>query len=385
MTGDKRAARTGYVTPSAVREQRLRSIGVLAGGIAHNFNNLLAGPLSTLALLFENPAVPSATLQELRTIHSALYRGAEIARKLIAYAEEPGGGFEQVDIACLAEEVLDFIRMSISEGTQFNVSLGRDLPALHANPGQLRQLIVFLIANTSEALQDHPAEIRFSLSPARSREGVPAIRLVVGGTRSVMTGTARERAFDPGFSGEATVPGQDLSVVREIVRVHGGSIHVSTSPGNGCTFEVVLPGIGRDARSRERDAEVQAAMPNMHARSTVLIVEDENSLRAAVARLLTRRGFAVFEAADGSTGIEQFRAHQREIDTVLLDLTLPDVTSRKVLQEVRSARPDINMILTSAYGYETAVANLQDQRPWEFVRKPYRLEELLGLLSSSPD
>jgi CheY-like chemotaxis protein/two-component sensor histidine kinase len=389
MTGEEESVLPPVVVPRAFRAQRLQSIGLLAGGIAHDFNNLLGGVLTTLELLLEDVAAPSATREELETIQSALHRGAEIVRELMVYAGEPAAGFEAVDLVPLAEQMIELLHVSVSKRARLNVSFASDLPAVRANRAHLRQLIMNLIVNASEALQGDDGEIFLSLSEARSgesaRTGLPCgalagVRLAVSDTGRGMPDDIRQRIFNPFFSTKAAGRGLGLSVVREIVRAHRGSIHVTSSPGNGSTFEVLLPGVARELLSRNPDCNARAAALDATGPSTVLIVEDEDSLRAAVANLLTRRGFKIIQAADGNSGVRLFRAHQRDIQTVLLDLTLPGVSGREVLQRLRSVRPDIKVVLTSAYTYETVVAGLQDQRPWAFVKKPYRVEELVNLL-----
>jgi CheY-like chemotaxis protein len=391
MTGEKESVLPPDVLPSAFRAQRLQSIGLLAGGIAHDFNNLLGGVLTTLELLLEDASAPSGTREELEIIQSALHRGVEIVRELMVYAGEPAAGFETVDVGPLAEQMLELLHVSVSKRARLNVSFAPGLPAVRANRAHLRQLIMNLIVNASEALQEDEGEIFLSLSEGRSRESaktrahrgaVSAVRLAVSDTGRGMPDDIREQIFNPFFSTKAAGRGLGLSVVREIVRAHRGSIHVTSSPGNGSTFEILLPGVAGGVLIRN-PVSVERAVPLSAAGTpTVLIVEDEDSLRAAVANLLTRRGFRIIQAPDGNTGIHLFRTHKRDIQIVLLDLTLPGISGREVLQRLRSVRPDVKVVLTSAYTYETAVAGLQGERPWAFVKKPYRMEELVNLLSA---
>lgn len=368
----------------ALSAQKLQSIGLLAAGIGHDFNNMLGAIRANLDLLLEDFADPSPTRQQLQRIQSTVSQAVEIVRELMICAAEKVTGFKVIDLVPLAGEMVELLNVSISKRARLNIRFGRNLPAIRANPVQIRQVLMNLIINASEALQGDEGEIFVSLTAApASVSGKGShdwVRLMVCDTGHGMPDDIRERIFEPFFTTKANGRGMGLSVVRGIVRAHGGSISVTSAPGNGCSFEILLPGAPRDAVSAGDGIAARAAVGPGGAHSTVLLIEDEDTLREAVTGLLRRRGFKVIETGDGSSAIDLFRRNQRDIGTVLLDVSLPGRSSREVLQQMRSERPEVRFVLTSAYGYETAIAAVGNQRTPEFLRKPYRLQDLVNLL-----
>jgi CheY-like chemotaxis protein len=197
-----------------------------------------------------------------------------------------------------------------------------------------------------------------------------------------MTEEIQSRIFDPFFTSKFAGRGLGLAAVRGVIRSHGGTINVVSAPGQGSCFEILLP-CSSERTAERRDARVPAAEDETaNVACTILVVEDDDTLRLAVSKMLRKNGFTVLEAADGETGVDLLKASTREIDAALLDLTLPGMSSREVLSELRSVQPNVKVIITSAYNQDWAQTTIGGQHPWLFVRKPYQLSQLTGLLQS---
>ncbi|HYR41858.1 MAG TPA: response regulator, partial [Terriglobia bacterium] len=188
------------------------------------------------------------------------------------------------------------------------------------------------------------------------------------------------RIFDPFFSTKRAGRGMGLSAVRGIILSHGGTIRVQTAVGSGSCFQILLPCV-REAEQESRDVVISAPLTGGEkVTAKVLLIDDEDTLRLAIASMLRRRGYSILETGDGATGMDLFRAHRTEIDIVLLDLTLPGMSGGEVLRELRKMRPDIKVVLSTAYGRDRALADVSEPKSVYYLRKPYEIEQLTTLL-----
>jgi len=375
----------------ALARQKLESVGVLAGGIAHDFNNLLGGILASTELALTECAEGSAVEEELQRIKTTSIRGSEIVRELMIYGGTESPTLELVDISTLVNEMLQLLKVSISKRTILKIELDQDLPPIKANPAQMRQVVMNLVTNASEAIGERSGEIRVTSNKVKVGPDTPApagvalaegnyLRLEVFDTGCGMTPEVQARIFDPFFSTKRAGRGLGLAALQGTIRSHGGTISVESAPGQGSRFEILLPCFDQATQwTREIPVTASAKDPGTFAGS-VLVVEDEETLRLAVSKMLRNAGFSVIEAGDGITGANLFRANQRTIDVVLLDLNLPGMSGREVLEELRRIQPRVSVILTTAFSQASALSSIAEQHLCAYIRKPYEFSELMRLL-----
>jgi CheY-like chemotaxis protein len=279
----------------------------------------------------------------------------------------------------------------VTKHALIQAELDPDLPTIHANAAQIRQVVMNLITNASDAIGDRDGKIRVTTRRVTVEAGSAAIalpdgdyvELEVADTGCGMSPETHAKVFDPFFTTKSAGRGLGLAVVQGIVRSLHGAIRLASEPDRGTTFRVLLPyaestdGATGPAMSNDR----QGAVPIQH--GTLLVVEDEDNLRQPLVKMLRRSGFEVFEAADGTSAIELLRANGVGFDAILLDMTIPGAPSSEVAAEAANVRPNIKVILTSAYSQEMIEGSIRAPQIWSFIRKPFQFEDLLKTLRTS--
>lgn len=376
--------------------QKLESLGLLAGGIAHDFNNLLVSILGNADLVLGALGPGAAGHQELGEILAAGERAAALCKELMAYS---GGGPLEMHPVDLAELVLDMAHLldvSVPERVRLERELQAGLPAVEADAGQLRQVVMNLVANAAEAIGDGEGEIALRVgTQALAREELrptllgdevqpgPYVWLEVADSGCGMDAETLSRIFDPFYSSKATGRGLGLAATIGIVRGHRGTLSVRSRPGRGATFRILLPASPRPAVSLAPTGPAAGA-PGAH--ELLLVVDDEERVRGVARRTLERSGYRVLEAGSGEAALELLEGEARGAALVLLDLTMPGMGGEEALRELRRRRPHLPVVLSSGYGAESATRRLAaPSRPDAFVQKPYRgatlvrtVEEVLG-------
>ena len=379
--------------------QKLESLGVLAGGIAHDFNNLLTVVLGHAELAQKEIPPMSPARRNLTEITAAARRAADLSLQMLAYAGKAAFAVEQVDLRELVEEMTHLLKTAISKNAILNLNLERGLPPIEADPSQIRQIVMNLIINASEAIGDRDGVITVSVGATRcdaeylqktERHGDLApgryVHLEVTDTGGGMDAGTQSRIFEPFFSTKFTGRGLGLAAVLGIVRSHKGAIEVDSEPGKGTTFKVLFP-----ARTERGDAvrsPKSSPLAGWRGKGTILLADDEESMVALGARMLEHLGFTVLTAADGLQAVERYRERGKEIDLVLMDLTMPRMDGAKAFDELRRLNPDVRVVLASGYTLEEVASRFAGKGLSGVLQKPYtlaRLRELLaGLLPDHP-
>jgi PAS domain S-box-containing protein len=369
--------------------QKLESLGVLAGGIAHDFNNLLTAILghANLALMDLPPESPAC--ESLREIDKASGRAAELCRQMLAYAGKGHFVVEPVNLSRLVEELTRLLHVSISKKVLLRCQLAEELPAVDADPAQVRQLAMNLVINAADAIGDADGIITISTGTARCDENsllggqitappIPGwyVYLDVIDTGCGMDAKTQARIFEPFFTTKFAGRGLGLAAVLGIVRSNRGGLKVDSEPGRGTTFRVLFPASTKGAVPAKSDENP----PPWRGKGTILLVDDEEPVRNVTGKILERSGFAVLRAGDGLEAIELFRAHSAEVVCVLLDLAMPRMDGEETFRELRRIQSDVHVILASGYSDQEISQRFQNMGLAGFIEKPYRVETLAAKL-----
>ena len=369
--------------------QKLESLGLLAGGIAHDFNNLLVSVLGNADLALRDMAKLSPGRPRVEEIKKAAIRASELTGQMLAYSGRGQFVVEPVDVSELVRETGHLLKVSISKNAALRYELADDLPAVEADAAQIRQVVMNLITNASEAVGEEGGTItvrtgiievgREYLAATDLGDGLPEgpyLFLEVSDTGRGMGRETRARLFDPFFSTKFTGRGLGLAAVLGIVRGHKGAIRVYSEPGEGTTFKVLLPITERLAGKAPRAAPDGRA--EWRGSGTVLVIDDEPTVRNVARMMLERAGLTVLTASDGEAGVELFSEHRDEIDAVLLDLTMPRMNGEETLRRLRRIRKDVPVILSSGYNEQDVTSRFTGDGPAGFIQKPFELEVLVG-------
>ncbi|QJW94019.1 hybrid sensor histidine kinase/response regulator [Frigoriglobus tundricola] len=361
-----------------VQSQKLESLGVLAGGIAHDFNNLLTGMLGYASLCRMRLPPDDPMSDDLKRIERAAQRAAELCQQMLAYAGRGQFVVRPVDLNALTQEMTQLLATVLSKKAVLKYNLTAGLPAVQADATQVRQVVMNLITNASDAIGERSGVITLTtgLIDADARYLAPGryVYLEVSDTGCGMTDEVRAKIFDPFYTTKFTGRGLGLAAVLGIVRGHKGAIRVYTQPGRGSTFKVLFPALDRpdDAPRPEPAVPVRDGQGRR-----VLVVDDEEDVRVFARKVLELAGFAVALAPDGRAGVEAFAADPAGFAVVLLDLTMPRLGGADAYREMRRHRSDVRVVLTSGFAAEEAMSGFAGKGLAGFLRKPFRTDELL--------
>ena len=364
--------------------QKLESLGVLAGGIAHDFNNLLVGILGNASLALLDLSSDSPVRQSVAEIEQAAQRAAELTRQLLAYAGKGRFVVEPVDASAVVREMTALLRTAVARNAQVRLQLADRLPAIEADVTQLRQVVMNLITNASDALPENGGLIHvhtgeqtldadYIAQCVTGTEAEPGryVFIEVRDEGDGMDETTRARIFDPFFTTKFTGRGLGLAATLGIMRGHRGAIRVYSEVGRGTSMKLHFP--VHSAALEEASSPVAS---EWRGAGTILIVDDEPSVRAVTRALLRRRGFEVDEAATGDEAITMVRQQPDRFRLVLLDLTMPGLNGEETFRELRNASPALKVILMSGYNEQEVTRLFVGRGLAAFLQKPFRVEEL---------
>jgi nitrogen-specific signal transduction histidine kinase/CheY-like chemotaxis protein len=369
--------------------EKLRSLGVLAGGVAHDFNNLLVGVLGNAELARAELGAESRIQPYLAEISAAARCAADLTRQMLDYSGKGRFLAEPVNLGNIAKEMASFLRASIPRNVRLELNFPENLPAIEADATQVRQIIMNLAINAAEAVGKQQGTVVLTAGVEQVDGSPPATEYWYGGRSKAeyvflsvtdpgpgLDPETRTRIFEPFFSTKFTGRGLGLAAVLGILRGHRGGIRVESNPGIGTTFTVWFLS-GGQAPLRRREPAVEGKP--IHGAGTVLVVDDEPAVRTLIQRILERRGFSVLAAEDGVKALDVFGSQRERIVLVVLDLTMPKLSGQETLEKLLAMQPGLPTILTSGYTQEDISKRLA-LRQTSFLQKPFTPAELLNVV-----
>jgi PAS domain S-box-containing protein len=370
--------------------QKLESLGVLAGGIAHDFNNMLTVILGNAALAQSSLPEHSSARTHLDYIQQTSLQAADLCKQMLAYSGKGRFLLQQVNLNTVIREMWPLLEISISKKAMLEFTEAATLPDIEADPSQMRQIVMNLVINASEALEGKPGMIRVrtavmkadsaSLEPRHPSvpEVAPGNFVVfeVTDTGCGMTPETQAKILDPFFTTKFVGRGLGLAAVLGGVRAHEGTLQIESEPGRGSTFRILLP------LSKSPTAE-DAAPAGLHSegrRGTILLVDDDEGVLLVASQTLKKSGFAVVSARDGKQAVTKFRAQAASITAVILDLTMPQMGGDEALEQIRLIRPDARVLLVSGFSKPEPGPRWTTEDRCGFLQKPFKPADLIDAL-----
>lgn len=355
-----------------LQAQKMESIGNLAGGVAHDFNNMLSGILGYASIL-KNKENDPRKLKAIEGIITAAKRSAELTRKLLAFARKGKHLVQAVNLNHVTAEVLELLGRSLDKSIHLKTSLSADLFTIDADPSQIHQVIMNLCVNGAQAMA------KGGTVTVKTRnlmiEGIENVQLEVTDTGDGMDEVTVNRAFEPFFTtkkdGDIKGTGLGLATVYGIVKNHGGTIDIQSKPGKGTVITIHFP------RGKRKEAPVKETPPlSVPGRGRILVVEDEVVVGDMSRDMLEDLGYSVITAPDGWEGVCIFRERKDEIDGVLLDMKMPRLDGKKTFEKLKKIDPAVRVLITTGYGLNEEVQGLLDAGAVGLIAKPYKMQDL---------
>lgn len=368
-----------------VHAQRMESIGTLAGGVAHDFNNILGIVMGHATLMEQLPQDAEKQKKNLQTILQATQRGATLVRQLLTFARKNQVFVESVKIEHAVNEVVKLLSETLPKTITLKTYVEDSLPEILVDSTQLQQVLLNLCVNardampsggtltiTCSAVQGEPLQKQFIKATHHQY-----VVIEVADTGTGMDEETRKRIFEPFFTtkekGKGT--GLGLAVVFGIVENHEGFIDVSSELGKGTTFSIYFP--VKAAETQKEEPKKESAASSLRGTETLLVIEDEALLKELLTAMLTAKGYTVFSAANGEEGVELYAQHGQDIDLVISDFGLPKFDGFEVLKRLQKINPNVKFVLATGFIEPEQRSSILQQGARDIIQKPYTPESVM--------
>jgi PAS domain S-box-containing protein len=368
--------------------QKLESLGVLAGGIAHDFNNILAIIMGNCSLAKMDTENAENYLSE---IERATDRAAALCRQMLTYAGKAQLAITQINMWALVDEMISMLKATLPQNAEIKPYLSAYIPHVNGDASQIRQIVMNLIINASEAIGDKQGEIRISLTKTIRTENqpdkdyhskdIPAgeyLCLEVTDTGCGMDEETKWRIFEPFYTTKFTGRGLGMSAVLGIIMSHRGALQLYSQLGQGTTFKVYLPTQTSD--STDDNSILTESQTTWQGSGTVLLAEDEDQIRHIAKTMLGKFGFAVIEAVNGKEALELYKQNSTDIKLVLSDMGMPIMDGYTLFHELKKLDPELPIIVSSGFGDADVTSRIGSDNIAGLINKPYNPSQLRDVL-----
>jgi len=371
--------------------QRLESLGVLAGGIAHDFNNILTAIMGNAGLAEGKLPHTSSARDYLHNITKASQKAADLCKQMLAYSGKGRFIIKPIVLSELVEEMGQLLKVTLPKNVVLRLELSSQIPAVDADITQMQQVIMNLVINAAEAIGENSGSISIStgmvliddeyLSSIFMEDSITVgryIYLEVSDTGCGMDKETQQHIFEPFYTTKFTGRGLGMAAILGIVRGHQGAIKVYSEERKGSTFKVFFP------CSEQKPTSLKHVVPKtlpQQAEGCVLVVDDEDTIRAVASSILEDRGLKVLTACDGLQAVEIFQDHHDDINIVLLDMTMPRMGGEDAYTELCRIDPHVKVILSSGYNEQDATNRFAGKGLAGFLQKPYTSEQLASKIT----
>jgi PAS domain S-box-containing protein len=375
---------------------KMEAVGTLAGGIAHDFNNILAAISGYAELALQEPELDDGAAARLREILGSVLRAKELVRQILTFSRKASYKPRPLNFNQVVTETAGIIERTVPKMISLELHLEPGLQLINGDANQLEQLLLNLASNAKDAMPDggrlivETSNVRLDEAYVQGHlDAAPGnyVLVSVSDTGEGMDPETMGRVFEPFFTTKATGQGTGLglSSAYGIVKSHEGVIYCYSEPGQGTTFKIYLPALGSQPQPAQADQERPGEEEAPGGSETVLVVDDERSLRDISSQVLESHGYRVLTAASGEEALEVYRQQAGEVDLVLLDLIMPGMGGNKALQAILALNPSARVVIASGYSANGHVKVALEGGAAGFLAKPYPGSELLRAVRRALD
>ncbi|MCA9447125.1 MAG: response regulator [Candidatus Omnitrophica bacterium] len=370
--------------------QKLESLGIFAGGVAHDLNNQLLTIMGNSDMILSELGPDQWPRQMIREIQTAGERMSDLCNQMLAFSGKGKSRSVSVNLTDVVRSIDQMLRISASDRAVLELFFEESPPPVEGDVDQIQQAVVNLVTNAAESIENEDAVITIRTGSLRcsrrylaeahycgSYEEGEYVFVEVSDTGAGMDRETRSRMFDPFFTTKPEKRGLGMSMVLGVVRVHHGVIKVASEKGYGTTVLLLFPVSTTPIPSRPTQRTFDPAWKGT---GQVLVVDDEASVRNIANAMLFRSGFDVTVASSGREGIRILEEHPARFEAVLLDWTMPGLNGVETYRKMKEIDPDIRVIFTSGFNHDSNLIDLEDRDGLGFIQKPYTYRELIGVL-----